>query len=70
MAFGTRVTLRRGDGTEITYRIVGEDEADPARFLLSWLSPLAEALLGARPGDIIDIGGGRPPVTIVKLESK
>ena len=39
------------DGTETLYRIVGEDQAEPARGWISWLSPLAQALRGARVED-------------------
>lgn len=64
VAFGCRVTVRRGGGNAATYRIVGEDEADPAQGLLSWSSPMAQALIGAQAGDEVDIGGGRAPVTV------
>jgi transcription elongation GreA/GreB family factor len=67
VAFGTRVTIVR-EGRTITYQIVGEDEADPARGLLSWASPLATALLGGRAGDEVEIGGGRSPVIIQRIE--
>ena len=67
VAFGSKVTILR-DGKAASYRIVGEDEADPARGLLSWTSPLATALLGARAGDEVDIGGGRAPVTVERIE--
>ena len=67
VAFGTRVTIIR-DGPTITYQIVGEDEADPARGLLNWASPLATALLGGQVGDEVEIGGGRAPVTIGRIE--
>ena len=53
VAFASRVTLRRS-GREQTFRIVGEDEADPAHGLVSWRSPLAQAILGARAGDIVE----------------
>ena len=66
VAFGTKVTIVR-DGRAMSYRIVGEDEADPARGLLSWTSPLATALMGGRVDDE-DIGGGRAPVTIERIE--
>ena len=49
--FGTAVTLQRSDGTEITYRIVGEDEADVNAGSISWASPLGKALIGLRVGD-------------------
>ncbi len=49
--FGATVTVCDGDGMEATYQIVGVDEADPGQGLLSWISPLARALLKAREGD-------------------
>jgi transcription elongation GreA/GreB family factor len=49
--FGVRVVLQCADGAERAFRLVGEDEADPASGLLSWVSPLAQALLGRSPGD-------------------
>ena len=41
IGFGTTVTLRRDDGREQTFRIVGEDEADPSRGTVSYVSPVA-----------------------------
>lgn len=55
--FGVRVTLRLDDGKEQHYRLVGEDEADPARGLISWVSPLAESLMGRNPGDEVEVLG-------------
>jgi transcription elongation GreA/GreB family factor len=55
--FGARVTLRLADGTQRVFQIVGEDEADPARGLISWVSPLAESLLGKTCGDEIEFQG-------------
>lgn len=69
VAFGCYVTVRRA-GAEFIYQIVGEDEADPSTGTLSWTSPLAEALLGASVGDIVEVGGGRPPVTIIALHGQ
>ena len=43
-SFGTTVTLRRDDGREQTFRIVGEDEADPSRGTVSYVSPVARAV--------------------------
>jgi transcription elongation GreA/GreB family factor len=51
VAFGARVELVDDDGQEYRYRVVGEDEADPEHGLISWVSPLARALHGARVGD-------------------
>jgi len=53
IAFGSRVTIRR-KGREQQFRIVGVDEADAARGLISFRAPLAQAVLGAKPGDIIE----------------
>lgn len=51
VAFGAEVTVADEDGGSRVFRIVGEDEADPARGLISWVSPLAEELLGCSVGD-------------------
>ena len=54
--FGSRVTFEREDGRRQTYRIVGEDEADPAHGTISYVSPLAQALMGKQPGDTVQAG--------------
>lgn len=51
--FGARVTVADEDGQESTYTIVGVDEADVARGRVSWISPLARALIKSREGDSI-----------------
>lgn len=51
--FGARVTIADQDGQENTYTIVGVDEADVARGRISWISPLARALIKAKEGDSI-----------------
>lgn len=48
--FGATVTIDDGEA-EASYQIVGVDEADPGQGLISWLSPLARALMKAREGD-------------------
>ena len=53
------VTLRREDGRARTFRIVGEDEADPSRGTVSYVSPLARAVLTYGPGDTVEIAGGK-----------
>jgi transcription elongation GreA/GreB family factor len=53
--FGSTVTIVRNDGRRQTFRIVGEDEADPARGTLSHVSPLARALFGKQVGDTIEV---------------
>ena len=51
------VTLRRDDGREQSFKIVGEDEADPSRGTVSYVSPLARAVLSHGPGDTVMIAG-------------
>lgn len=51
--FGARVTIVDADGQENTYTIVGVDEADVTRGRISWISPLARALIKNREGDSI-----------------
>ena len=51
--FGATVTVREKNGTETRYRIVGVDEAKPDEGDVSWLSPIARALMNARRGDRI-----------------
>ena len=52
------VTLRREDGREQTFRIVVEDEADPSHGTVSYVSPLARAVVAYGPGDTVEIAGG------------
>jgi len=53
--FGARVTVQHEDGRRRVYRIVGVDEADPPAGDVSWIAPLARALLGRRPGEWADL---------------
>lgn len=54
--FGAWVTLfSLKDDTEYTYRIVGKDELQPSLGYISWISPLARALLGKQIGDIVQV---------------
>jgi len=55
VSFGSTVTIKRKDRTQ-TFRIVGVDEADASKGLISYRAPLAQAVLGARPGEIIEAG--------------
>lgn len=57
--FGSTVVLERGDQQRQTYRIVGEDEADPRAGTLSWVSPLARALCGKSVGDVVHAGAAQ-----------
>jgi transcription elongation GreA/GreB family factor len=54
--FGCTVTILRDDGRRQTYRIVGEDEADPSRGTISYVSPVARALIGKKLGDVVRAG--------------
>lgn len=53
--FGSRVTWRTGDGEERTATITGEDEADPAGGTISYVAPVARALIGAQPGSTVTV---------------
>ncbi|WGM32746.1 transcription elongation factor GreA [Brevundimonas sp. NIBR11] len=55
--FGGSVTIERDDGRTQTWRIVGEDEADPASGSVSHVSPLTRALIGKRVGDEAVVAG-------------
>ena len=57
VAFATTVTLRRDDGREQTFVIVGEDEADPTHGSISYISPLARAAMGRAVGESIELSG-------------
>jgi transcription elongation factor GreB len=51
--FGACVTVRESDGGETSYRIVGVDETDPDENRVSWMSPIARALLNRKRGERI-----------------
>lgn len=57
VAFGSTVTFKRDDGRVQTYRIVGEDEADPKAGSISFVSPVARLLLGKAVGDEVGASG-------------
>ncbi|MBB3309310.1 transcription elongation GreA/GreB family factor [Rhizobium sp. BK196] len=56
VAFGSTVTFSRDDGRVQTYRIVGEDEADPKAGSISYVAPVARLLMGKAVGDIVAVG--------------
>jgi transcription elongation GreA/GreB family factor len=66
VAFGHRVTFRRGDGRHQPFRIVGEDEADPRNGSVSYVSPVARALIGRAAGEIV-LAGDRE-IEILSIE--
>jgi transcription elongation factor GreB len=51
--FGARVHVREEAGTEHVFYVVGEDEADVVTGKVSWISPLAQAMMGAQVGDTV-----------------
>jgi transcription elongation factor GreB len=51
--FGATVTYADADGHETTVAILGVDEADSTQGQISWISPVARALLKARVGDVV-----------------
>jgi len=63
--FGATVRYATGEGRENRIRIVGIDEVDPARGQVSWISPIARALIKAREGDSVLL---RTPVGVETLE--
>ena len=58
VAVGSLVTISRDDGRTQRFRIVGEDEADPAAGTISYVSPVARVLMGKTVGDLASLGGG------------
>ena len=63
--FGRTVEIEREDGRRQRYRIVGEDEADPAKGSVSYVAPLARALMGKAVGDVAEVGGAEVEVMAV-----
>lgn len=63
--FGARVRYCRNGGGEETIWIVGVDEVDPATGRVSWVSPVARALMKAREGDVVTV---RTPAGVDELE--
>jgi transcription elongation GreA/GreB family factor len=68
VVFGTAVTVLRDHGTEATFWIVGEDEANPAAGRIAWTTPVAQALLGSEPGDVRELPTGAVEVLSVGVE--
>jgi transcription elongation GreA/GreB family factor len=64
--FGASVTILRDDGREQTFRIVGEDEADPAQGSISHVSPLARSMFGKRVGDVVQAGAGEAEIILIE----
>ena len=69
--FGATVTIIRasgdGEGTEQTFRIVGEDEADPHKGSISYVAPLAHAITGKAVGDVVAVNGHDVEVVAIEV---
>src|SRR5258705_3067968 len=67
--FGATVDVRNARGEPLTVSIVGVDEIDTARGYISWVSPMARALLKAREGDTVTLRtpGGAEELDIVEV---
>ena len=64
--FGASVALEKRDGERIEYQIVGEDEADPARGRISYVSPIARLLIGASVGDVVALVDGEAEILEIR----
>jgi transcription elongation GreA/GreB family factor len=66
VAFGSQVTILRDDDRRQTFRIVGEDEADPRGGSIAYVSPLAHRLIGKRVGEGVEMDGREIEVVAVE----
>jgi transcription elongation factor GreB len=66
--FATWVTVEEPDGARRTWRLVGPDEADARRGLLSVHAPLGRALLGHRAGDVVEVQRPSGPLELTVVE--
>ncbi|WP_310475866.1 transcription elongation factor GreA [Sandarakinorhabdus sp.] len=65
VGFGSCVSFERADGRAQTYAIVGDDEADPAQGSVSYVSPLARAMIGKTVGDVVMLAGQEVEIVAV-----
>src|SRR4051812_23374121 len=67
--FGATITFVDGSGEERTVSIVGMDEVDPARGRVSWISPIAKALLRKSPGERVKLAtpGGMDEIEVIEV---
>jgi transcription elongation GreA/GreB family factor len=64
--FGHRVTVETADGKRRTFRIVGEDQADPAKGMVPYVAPIATALLGKSVGDTVEVMHGEAEIVAIE----
>jgi transcription elongation factor GreB len=67
--FGATVDYANAKGEEVTVQIVGVDEAEPSQGRISWISPVARALLKAREGDVVHLTtpAGREELEVLEI---
>ena len=63
--FGHRVTIETEGGKRRTFRIVGEDQADPAKGMVPSVAPIATALLGKSVGDTVEVMHGEAEIVAI-----
>ncbi len=68
--FGATVTIEDEEGKQKIYSIVGIDEAEPSKGKVSWISPLAKALLKSKEGSLVTLRSpkGVQELEVVKIE--
>lgn len=68
--FGATVKYARTDGTELTVKLVGIDEANMDEGKINWVSPVGRALLKARVGDVVEVRTeeGSEPLEILSID--
>lgn len=64
--FGSTVVLEKRDHSRVAYQIVGEDEADPACGLISYVSPIARSLLGKSAGEFVRLADGQAGIVEIR----
>ena len=65
VVFGSTVVFSRSDGRIQKFKIVGEDEADPKTGSISFVSPIAQILMGKPAGEVI--GTGEEQIEIIEI---
>jgi transcription elongation GreA/GreB family factor len=64
--FGHKVTVECEGGKRRTFRIVGEDEADPTKGMVPYVAPIATALLGKSVGDAVEVMHGEAEIVAIE----
>jgi transcription elongation factor GreB len=70
VVFGATVTVSDQENKQRSYKIVGVDESDPPQGKVSWISPVAKALMGAKSGEEVTVAmpGGESRLKVRKIE--